>query len=727
MEPTQLPDTAPDDSNSDNFGTTPEVNESLNNEVRSVSSVVQAYAIIETMVDDWEDGIKKAARITAKLNGERPYNQSSLKKAGKGHKTNISTRFLSTECNRVVPRFFMPLKTSRYLTAASLPANWPDGLRKTELFREAVTEKVRSWNKFNFFIRGLAREVGVFGFAYAVHFDEYGWKPTLVRMDRGFVPKGTEILDEPQFFVAKYDYRPDELLGLLRDAVENGRDEWKKDAVVNAINHAAPPDVEPTDENARSYEELLRQSATGYSYQKGVNLVETYHLFAKESSGKVSHYVVLSNQGSVNGAHKAEVMAGNQLLYENLDQYESMADVVQPMVFDYGDGTIHGSWGAGSILYDLAAMVEKIRCDSIDNLRNTNKIKANVTDSTKFNDVKLLVDDEMMVVSGATFAGNTAAIGQEVQGYEMLDQKLSMLAQQQIGSFIPPIPLQPSDIKATQINAAVAKERELQESLLENWLIQWAYLERTIVKRLCAKGSPDDEAKAFRKKLLEAGLTAEEIEKLAFESPIQSVMEFTEYKTQQKALFAANVLGNALFRQNVAARCMAAGAGDSRFVDEIVVPEGDQSEQMEAARLQLMENAAMALGQAVPVLPKDNDWVHMQTMKEGLLAAVESGNSALARIALQHYAAHYEQGVAKKTIPKDQINEEKKIIFALEKRIDVVVENELIQQQKQQAETIAAAEAQRLISAQLQSGIRQTPQIGQTAQLPQGAFAAPTQ
>jgi len=721
--PNQLPDSATDESNSDNFGTTPEINSRLENEVRSVSSVAQAYAIIETMVADWEDGIKKAARITAKLNGERPYNQSLLKKAGKGHKTNISTRFLATECNRVVPRFFMPIKTARYLTAAALPANWPDGLRKTEIFREAFTEKIRSWPKFNFYIRGLAREVGIFGFAFNVFFDEYSWQPTLIRMDRGFVPKGTEVLEEPSFFLAKYNYRPDELLELLKRNIDGGRTEWKKKAVVNAINHAAPPDTEPTDENARSYEELLRQSAVGYSYQKGANLVETYHLFAKETSGKVSHYVFLANVGSVSGADRAEAMDGNQLLYENMDQYESISDAVHAMVFDYGDGTIHGSWGAGAILYDLAAMVEKIRCDSMDNLRNTNKIKANVPDATKVNDVKLLVDDEMMVVSGAQFAGNSAAMGQEVNGYEALDQKLASLAQQQIGSFIPPIPLQPSDIKATQINAAISKEREIQEALLENWLIQWAYLAKPIAKRLCMKGSPDKDAKEFRKHLLEKGLTEEEIQYLAERAPVQSVMEFTEYKTQQKALFAANILGNPLFRQNVAARTMAAGAGDLRFVDEIVVPEGDQSEQMEAARLQLMENAAMALGQPVPVLPKDNDWVHMQTMEPGLLAAIESNQAEIAQVGLQHYAAHYEQGVAKKTIPKEEINQKKSLIAALEKRIGVIVENQLIEQQKAQAQATAEAEAQRIISAELAGGIRQVPRIGQTAQIPEGAFA----
>src|SRR5581483_5830708 len=107
---------------------------------------------------------------------------------------------------------------------------------KSEFFRQTITEAIRTWPKFNFYIRGLAREVGVFGFGFNAWFDEWEWRPTLLRMDKGFVPQGTEVMDlEPQFFMAKYDYSPNELLELLKAGVDAGRDEWKKDNVVLAI------------------------------------------------------------------------------------------------------------------------------------------------------------------------------------------------------------------------------------------------------------------------------------------------------------------------------------------------------------------------------------------------------------------------------------------------------------------------------------------------------------
>ena len=145
------------------LGSIPQVTDALEVTNRTVNSVDEAVKVCETMMTDWKKGITTSARITAKLNGERPYNQSKLKQAGKDWKANVSTGFLSSECSKILPRFYMPIKTAKYLTAAELPAGYVDGEKKAHYFRQVITEAVRSWPKFNFFIRGLAREVAVFG------------------------------------------------------------------------------------------------------------------------------------------------------------------------------------------------------------------------------------------------------------------------------------------------------------------------------------------------------------------------------------------------------------------------------------------------------------------------------------------------------------------------------------------------------------------------------------
>lgn len=684
----------------DSTGSTPVVSSSLEVKNRTIKDVDQAFSVCETMVNDWKKGILTSARITSKLNGERPYNQRALEKAGKAWKTNISTGFLSTECSKVLPRFYMPIKTAKYLTAAELPAGHPDGTAKTLHFRETITSVVREWPKLNFFVRGLAREVGVFGYGFCWFPDEYEWRPTLLRMDRGFVPQGTEVMEEPAFFMAKYDYKPSELLDLLKASVETERNEWKKENVVQALNGAFPPPVDATYPEARTYEELVRQATWGYAYTKGAKLVRTWHLYAKEATGKVSHYVMLADSGGTSANQQGSPLQAKRLLYENLDQFDSMSDVVNTLFFDYGDGTVHGCWGAGQILYDLAVQVEKVRCDAIDNIRLTNKMKIQVPDAKNVNEVKNVINDQFVIVSGGTFAGNTAGVGSEIEGYELLDQKLTTIAQQKIGAFVPPIPLQPSDVKAAQINASLMKEKELQEALLENWLIQWAEVMRTITKRLVNPSSTDPVAIATQMKLLEK-LTPEEIMMLASQFPVKSVMEFTEFKAQQRGMFASSVINNPMFRQNTVARIMAEGAGDQAFVESIVVPEGDQSESLQAQRAQQIENTTLLSGTPLPVVPSDNDWVHMETLKPviGQLIQSETPNLQAADVALQHYAGHWESGVGKKTLPKDKINESKAWIAAAEKGIAALKEAQMIQQQKMQAVQAAQMQAQALVQS----------------------------
>lgn len=660
-----------ENTDTDSTGNQPDVSEgNLLTANRVITSASQVFDISENLVVNWEKAIKNAAKITAKLNGDRPYNSRTLANQGKAWKTNISTGFLATECGKVPPRFYMPILQAKHLTAAQLPVGWPNGVEKTEFFRTELTRAIRSWKKWPFFIRGLSREVAVFGLGYSAFFDSYEWRPSLIRMDKGFVPTGTEIMDgQIPFFCVKWDYKPGDLLRLLRLNKEAGLKDWDESATVKSINDAAPIPSSSDESDSRTYEELIRQSVESYSYAKDAKLVQCYHLFATEMDGRVSHYIIDINS--------------KELLYTKEDAYASMEDVCVPMVFDYGDGTLQGAWGAGQILYDMAVQVEKVRNDSLDNLRNQNKLKIQVQDAKDVNTVKLVVNDTMMIVSGGQFNGAAAALPQNVDAYITLDGQLTRIAQEKIGAFVPPIPLSPSDIKAAQVNAAMMKEQELQQALLDNWLMQVAQLINAMTRRLTRADNPDDTAKKLRTTLLEK-LTEEEIELLVNQPTVQTITEFTPFMAQQRAMFASSKTNNPLYNQRSLELVQAEAAGGLQFAEGVLLPEGDQSVMLEAQRQQTLENAALAQMMPVPVLPQDNDWVHAQVMEPFFGPLIQSGNIQVAQLGLQHYAAHYAQGVAKKTWPKEMINKTKQMIAQLEKAIA----DAQGQQQQQQQPTV---------------------------------------
>jgi hypothetical protein len=623
--------------------------------------------------------IFNASRITAKINGERPWGKQQLKSKGKAYKRNVSTRFLHQMCSKVTPRFYMPVKQASTLTAAKMPDGWPDGPVKTEKFRKRITETIRAWPKWDYFLEGLAREVTQFGFGFASWFDEYEWRPHLLRMDKGFVPQGTELMDEDiQFFVVKWQYHPDQLLKLLKANVDAERSEWKKKACVQAINKSAPPPVGPTFDKWRDYEDLIRQSVWSIAYYKAMRLIDTYHLFAKEASGAVSHYV-LWRDGVKTGDDKNTDL---RLLYEAEDEFKSMMDVCVPIPFGYGDGTLQGSWGVGQLLFDMANQVEIARNEAMDAQSNSGRLKLIVNEGKNINDVNLTVSDDMMTVSGAQLASPGSATPTNPTGFKTLDDEFTMWAMQLVGNYVPPIAIQPSDTKAAAINSARQEEQEVQNNNLQNFLKHIAYIIATITNRLLTPGNPDPVAQETRRALLEDDqLTEEEIEIMVNQPTVQTVMEFTPAAAAARAQFAASRMANP----------QTASLYDPRKLEEIqsqaipygknliefaMVPVADQSQDSTGVYEQTLENTTLNNGQPVPILAHQKHWAHYNVLKPNVEQDLQNPASDPKAIGvkLNHMGGHYQAAVSTKTMPPDQVNNEKSWLANAQKTLETRIQ-----------------------------------------------------
>lgn len=631
--------------------------------------------------------IVAAAKITAKKQGAPPRSHAKLKEQGKSSKSNVSTRVLQKELNRAASRFYIPMLSASTMTAAELPAGWPKGQEKTRFFRDTITRAIRAWRKNDMFWRGLGAEICDYGYAFAVWTDPKEWRPHLVRMDRGFVPKGSEIMDDKLArFTLKWDYRPDELLKIARDAIDAGSENWKKEAVAEAVDKATQP-VRPGDMSGqRKWQELIREQVVDYSTSRSQRMIETRHQWVLEYSGKVSHYIVCpGNSGD------------NRLLFEELDAYEGTDQVVIPKVFGYGDGTIQGSWGVGQLIYDLAAKVETVRNDSIDNLLNSNKARLQVASAKDVASAQLVVNDSMIIACGATFAQNIGGISGDPKGYMVLDDKSTQWMQEIIGSYLPPMPSQASKAATDIVEQARAREQSIQQDNLESSLKQDALIVAEMTRRMLMEDSDDEYAQGIRKKLLgdnvgwltktlgalsekitvlkkiipasPVSLTEEELEILIHQPVVQSVTDFTEFAAQQRAAFAASVQNNPLFNQAAVARYMAAGvpnAGEA-FVDSIVVPEGDTTTATSQSRQQQIESAAMlTTNQTLPVVLTDAHVIHWDALVGPLEQVIMAGAVAPAKAGLTHLAAHFAAGTGTKVWPPDRINADKSKLAQLQ-------------------------------------------------------------
>lgn len=444
----------------------------------SISSDSQAVSVCEQLQGDAEQIIQNSSTIVSYLNGMRPFDTDRLAAAGKLHMANISTRFLRNQCAPVPSRLFMPVLTAQYLTAAELPAGWPRGAHKSQIFREEVTATIRAWPQWHWFNKHLAHECGVLGYGFATWFDEYEWRPTFIRQTRGFVPIGTQVADEagPPLYAVAWDYRVDELLGLVRRARQAGLEHWKEDVVRAAIESAQPKAKDATESNAREYAEMVRDATIGETYEKGYRIIPTWHLFSGDPDGTVSHQIVLREGAPANPPRGKA--AQSRLLFEKRRQFASMHDVVQPLVFDPETGTIHGSWGAAQHLFDLALEFERSFCDWINRLRVSGKVVVVTRDSGHVDEIKLAIHDEYIALAHGNYAGNVAAIPTDPKPSQALLESFAAAAREIIGNYIPPISMTPDDVKAAQVDAKVKEQQEKREQSLQMLLLQYARIIR---------------------------------------------------------------------------------------------------------------------------------------------------------------------------------------------------------------------------------------------------------
>lgn len=647
---------------------------------RVIRSVSQAYEVTETDITDAQKLVANAALITNLKQGARPYNPATLKNLNEGHKTNISTRAYATELNRAAPRLYQPILSASTLTAAQLPVGWPDAANKTAFFRSTITEAIRGWRKQRFFWEGLSREATDYAYVFAACLDKYDWRPSIIRMDRGFMPAGTEIMEEnPGRFTAKVDYKVSELL----DLAKKGGSGWNKEAVAFAVENAELPATNWKLDGYRKWEELIGEASWNFTYTKGVKVIKARFLFALEATGKVSQYIL-----------NPDAPVAMQLLCEKLDIYDSMNDFVTALVFSYGDGTLQGARGAGHILYDMAVQLEQLRCDNLDNLKMGNKLKIQVPDPKDINQVKLVVNSTAAILSNGQFSQNIGGIAPATESYAIAENLCSKWMSEGIGSYLPPVPTAASKAANQIAGAAIEQNEDTQRALLDGWLGQIAYVVQMMTKRLCDKDSPDKVAKATRKTLLDGrnglALTEEEIDLLVNQPSVQSVVEFTQWFASQRGAFAASVKGDPRFNQTVAARMQAEGvpSGGVRLADEIVVETGDPATTTAQVRAQILENTTMALGIEIPVLVTDSDLIHLDALKQPLDDAIKAGMLKQAQVGLNHAAAHFQSGLSKKTLPdsnkwKAQIATWEHAIQALAQEQAQAQQAQALQQQQQ--------------------------------------------
>lgn len=638
----------------------------------AVEDESEASEIFKNLFDDAEIVISKAAMIRKKLDGiDPPYNPYALQQTGKSNKSNISTGFLASTASKVSPRLYSYINNTRYLTAVDLPPyiESDDGQElkpienhqeKSRALKEIFSRKTREWSKWFPFLVGLSQETANLGHAFAAFTDDLEWRPTLYRLDHAQVPTGTEVLEEEvPFFGIRDELMVHELFEKVEDYKIAQEEGWEVDNVLEALARAAPLDLPDTgeEEDAISYQDMIRELIPEFSRRKNANIVEIGHLFVLEYDGTVSHWMFERET--------------ENLLYKKERRFERMSDVVTVFTFEFGNGRVHGSQGIGHKLYDIAVGVEKARNSAIDNLRNRGKIQIKVEGgASALQKAKVIHHDDMTLISGAEPVGSSVSLPDVTESAIALDNWMINLAEMKIGAYTPPPRVPGVNTTATQESITAQRENEERRVILEFWLKNVSVLMHAMARRMFNPESTDRVAIQARKEAQAQGITDEEIDVWRNSYPSGSLLDMSDVEDQKLVAYIQTKLGNPRYRQDRLEYDQTSAAIGDQYAERYVIPEADQTVASEAVRMQELELSIIEKGVDVPVSPRDNHLIHMEILRgqknpqtgfydQGAISAFMAQQNYDAGVAaFEHYTDHF-QIAESENILGERINEER--------------------------------------------------------------------
>lgn len=366
------------------------------------------------------------------------------------------------------------------------------------------------------------------------------------------------------------------------------------------------------------------------------------------------------------------------------------------------------SRGAGRDLYNSHIAIDKARNLVQDNvylkgmllLKKTAVAKPGIAPLTVMHPVAYVAEGYDVVPQNAPA---------DVDDFLKLDQFISGLAEIQLGTFLPSsaLGIQTGDKTASEINRVAAIENQIREGILMRWSKQYSEAVSRMQRGIChpehikaaseikmqmdiarmtnqdaiwgrkeiieafreseyeipsfvvpfeLPSHLDEDAVACCLSMLDRNLPPSDILLMAF-SPAQDLMP--DNAAQEGAmldLLIQRYTGNPAINQDELIKLDWSRKLGTEIANQVILPK-DQVEAVaiEATRAQIIELQAIIAGQEVPVSPRDNDLVHLETIVAKLMPVIANAPqgalppemvSPFAK-ALEHFVMHINQAEMK--------------------------------------------------------------------------------
>ena len=639
---------------------------------------------------------RKNRLIQKKLNLEPPYDNEKLESMGQNWRSNRPTGFLSTMVSRIQPPFREVIETSPTLTYSKYPLESVDSENKTKVFREEITKCIRAWKGHDDLLAQTTHENTCFGFCGWVWDDLRDWKPEFLRQDYTFFSIETpQVTDATPIWARKRRYQISELLPVLEKPEISALAGWHINNLVTSINNAIPAGrTLDSNDDARRYEDWIREGSYGAAYENGAKYVELGEIFVKEPHGKISRYLFDDKSGDE--------------ICTQVDRYNSMSECLALFSVEIGSGNLMSSRGAGRDLYNTHVAIEKARNLVIDDVYLKGLLLLKKGPNARPDTAPLSVAHPVAYISDG-YEVIPQQMPADVDDFLRLDQFVSGLAEIQVGTFLPGAATESGGGRktASEVNRVAAIENQLRQGILMRWSRQYSkgiermqrgichpehvkaaadlhgmlqqvrqvdpsaiWARKEIVDAFERSGMEmprflvgfeidkhlDEDAVACCLAMMDRNLPPSDILLMAFSSASELLVDDTLQINQMIDVVVQRYIGNQNINQDELMKLDLASKVGAAKANALVLPKDHvEAVGIEATRQQVIELQSIMSGQDIGVSPRDNDVVHLETMTQRLMPLIQQAPAGSLspeimgplQAAVQHYANHIKQADAK--------------------------------------------------------------------------------
>jgi len=572
-------------------------------EVRRIKDVAGARSIYNRFVTDNMLRSETIAQTRNQLEGGRPYDPRVKEANGTAWECNVNFGDAQAMCERIILPFHKMINDVPHKAAFIIDAATPHKSKYESAFAECFDSFLYDWGAgYDLNFRRFASNFVKYGPGIVQFCDYESARYETVNVERMLFPKNCRMSpDEWEVVALTREVAATELYSKIRDDKTTETSEyagWNRKAIEAAIVECATttPNLNYRDYTVLSDMLVNNDIAVTTPFQP----LPCVWLYVKQFDGKIGCYV-FTQQGGV-----------NDFLYKDDDCAETYRHIFGSVWYDTGvDGMVHSIKGFGIKNFFFSSLTNRMKSRMIDSATmslgmNFQYKDANTPDETppveNYGPITIFPDGLQQLTIYPQLQGASGVL-------EMLQQNQaennSQYRQNQMQ-------IAESDT-ATQANILANQQGQVTEAQASTFLSQFG--ENILAeqfRRLRIKGSKNEDAKKFQRRLREKGVPDEVIHdtEIRVRTGANAGMANPVLRTQifQEGLALSRIPGvnGRYFLENLIANKYGSDA-----LNQALLPEGEESEPVQR-REAIMENTNFGQGVPLPVAPSDAHFEHIQ-------------------------------------------------------------------------------------------------------------------